>query len=185
MAVSYPADHMKFSIVAMAFVLALVPCAGRAQGADIYSWGVMAGPVFPLKDLGDDHNVGFNAGITFAFGGIGQLFGVRADAMYNQFGAKSGTAGGNAHILGGTIDLVMGVVGDTHRVYLIGGVGGYGIHPDVVGQKNLNDWGVNGGIGMVLPSINGFIEARYHHFYRALPDGTAAVFVPVTVGILF
>jgi hypothetical protein len=68
---------------------------------------------------------------------------------------------------------------------LIGGVGGYGFHSGVTGQTNATDFGVNGGIGMFLPGVNGFVEVRYNHFYRALPDKHAAVFVPITFGILF
>lgn len=63
-------------------------------------------------------------GITFAFGGVGQLFGVRVDGMFNQFGAKSGTTAGNARILGGTVNLVLGILGQGDYNYesVAGGV---------------------------------------------------------------
>jgi hypothetical protein len=180
-------NQMKFSKAAAIFFLTMVlPSAAVAQVDDQYSWGLNAGAAVPAKDLAKDHGTGVNAGITFAFGGVGQLFGVRIDGMFNQFGAKSGTTAGNARILGATINLVYSLIGESRsRLYLTGGVGGYGIRPDVPGQDGKNDWGTNGGIGLWIPSVNGFIEARYHHFFRGLPDNRPAVFVPITLGVLF
>lgn len=170
-----------------------LPRVSRAQMDDQFSWGLSAGAAIPANALAKDHDVGVNGGITFAFGGIGQLFGVRVDGMFNRFGAKgvgadvpAGTpVAGNARILGGTVNLVMGLVGRDNRVYLTGGVGGYGIRPGVKGVKGKTDFGINGGVGLWLPGVNGFIEARYHHFYRALENKRPAVFVPITLGILF
>lgn len=170
---------------AIVLVAMTVPRVAQAQVDDQFSWGVSAGAAVPTNYLAKDHNTGVNAGITMAFGGVGQLFGIRMDGMFNQFGAKSGTTAANARILGGTVSLVIPVLGDADRVYLIGGVGGYGIRPGVTGQTNVNDFGLNGGIGLWLPGVNGFIEARYHHFYRALADKRPAIFVPITLGILF
>ena len=179
-------NQMKFSIAAALFVsVVALPCVGAAQVDDQFAWGLTAGAAFPMNQLKKDHNTGVNAGITFAFGGVGQLFGVRIDGMFNQFGGKSGTTGGDARILGATINLVYSVFGDFDRIYVTGGVGGYGIRPDVPGQDSKNDFGTNGGIGLWLPSVNGFIEARYHHFFRALPDKRPATFVPITLGVLF
>jgi hypothetical protein len=177
---------MKTSIALLAvLVVAALPRVSQAQVDDQFSWGVSAGAAVPANTLAKDHHTGVNAGITFAFGGVGQLFGVRVDGMFNQFGAKSATTAGNARILGGTVNLVLGILGQGERVYLTGGVGGYGIRPGVKGQSGKNDFGVNGGIGLWLPGVNGFIEARFHHFYRALADKRPAVFVPITLGILF
>ena len=176
---------MKFFVAVLMLVGAIaLPRVTCAQTNDQFSWGLNAGAAIPAKDLAKGHNVGVNGGITFAFGGPGQLFGVRIDGMYNRFGAKSDTAG-NARILGATANLVMGVFGDQDRVYVTGGVGGYGIRTGVAGEKGKNDFGVNGGIGLWLPFVNGYIEARYHHFYRALANKKPAVFVPVTIGVLF
>lgn len=179
-------NRMKLSIAASIVLLAvIVPNAAQAQVDSQYSWGLTAGGIVPAGELGDDHTGGANVGITFAFGGVGQLIGVRVDGMINQFWAKSGTAAGDARILGGTVNFVTGLLGRGDRVYAIAGVGGYTIRPDIAGQKNVNDFGLNGGVGLFLPSISGFIEARYHHFYRAFPDKRPAVFVPITLGILF
>lgn len=177
--------RMKLYVAVLVFVGAVaLPCVAGAQVNDQFSWGVSAGAAIPMNYLAKDHNTGVNAGLTFAFGGVGQLLGVRIDGMYNRFGAKSDSAG-NARILGGTINLVMGVFGESNRLYLTGGAGGYGIRTGVKGESGKNDVGLNGGIGLWLPFVNGFIEARYHHFYRALANKKPAVFVPVTIGLLF
>ena len=158
------------------------PRVARAQVDDQFSWGATAGAAVPANELAKDHNTGFNLGGSMAIGGLDQSWGIRIDGMFNRFGAKSGTSAGNARILAGTLNLVVPVVS---RLYVIGGIGGYGFQPGVTGQTNTTDFGVNAGIGMFLPGLNGFIEARYNHFYRALPDKHAAVFVPITFGILF
>ena len=170
---------------AIVLVAMTVPRGARAQVGDRFSWGVSAGAVVPANYLAKDHNTGVNAGITMAFGSPGQLLGIRMDGIFNQFSAKSGTTAVNARILGATLSFVLPVFGDANRVYLIGGLGGYGIRPGVTAQTNVNDFGLNGGIGLWLPGVNGFIEARYHHFYRALADKHPAIFVPITLGILF
>ncbi len=186
MAVSHSAAQMKFVTAAvLVIVVGALPSAASAQVNDQFSWGLSAGAAFPVKELKKEHQTGINAGITLAFGGVGQLFGIRVDGMINRFGAKSDTDAGNARILGGTLNLVYSVFGSENRLYAIAGVGAYGIRPDVPGQDSKTDFGTNGGIGFWLPGISSFIEARYHHFYRALPDKKAAAFVPVTLGILF
>lgn len=162
-----------------------LPRVARSQGDDIFSWGVSAGAAIPAKGLADDHVTGVNAGVTMAIGGIGQLLGFRIDGMWNQFGAKSGTTAKSARIFGGSLNLVTSLFGNSDRVYLIGGVGGYGIRGIVGQDSNKSDFGINGGIGFWLPFANSFIEARYHHFYRALPNKQPAVFIPITLGVLF
>jgi hypothetical protein len=176
---------MKLSIAAAIVFLVMLSAPGaQAQVDDQYSWGLTTGAAFPMNNLQKDHNTGVSAGITFAFGGVGQLFGVRIDGIFNQFGAKTDSAG-DARILAATINLVYTLFGESDRIYLTGGLGGYTIRPDVAGQSTRNDFGTNGGIGLWIPSLNGFIEARYNHFFRALPDKRPATFVPVTFGILF
>jgi hypothetical protein len=175
---------MKLSVAVLVLVGAVaLPCVARAQVNDQFSWGVNAGAVVPANYLAKDHNTGANAGLTLAFGGVGQLLGVRIDGMYNWFGAKT-DAVGDAKILGGTVNGVVSVFGDANRLYLTAGVGGYGIRTGVKGEGK-SDFGLNGGVGLWLPGLNGFIEARYHHFYRALANKKPAVFVPITIGVLF
>jgi len=176
---------MKISVAVLILLGAvLVPGVSGAQVDDQFAWGVSAGAAIPANYLAKDHNTGATAGLTLAFGGVGQLFGVKVDGLYNRFSAKSDT-GGTARILGGTVNFVTTVFGNQDRLYLTGGVGAYGIRTGVKGEAGKNDFGLNGGIGLWLPFVNGFIEARYHHFYRALANKKPAVFVPITIGVLF
>lgn len=145
---------MKFLISALLLAGLTLPRVAKSQGDDGFSWGVNAGAAIPAKDLAKEHDTGFNGGITFAVGGIGQLFGIRIDGMWNQFGAKSGTTAKSTRIVGGTLNLVTSLIGTGDRVYLTGGVGGYGIR-GIVGQSAKNDFGLNGGIGVWLPFANG------------------------------
>jgi hypothetical protein len=177
---------MKLSVAVFVLVGAVAfPGVARAQANDQFAWGVNGGAVIPANYLAKDHNTGASAGLTFALGGIGQLLGVRIDGLYNWFGAKTDTAR-DMRILGGTVNAVMPVFGfgESNRLYLTAGVGGYGIRTGVKGEGK-SDFGLNGGLGLWLPFVNGFIEARYHHFYRALPNKKPAVFVPITFGVLF
>jgi hypothetical protein len=176
---------MKFSAAVLMGVVGSLPTVAHAQVEDQFSWGLMAGAAIPARDLAKDHNTGFSGGITLALGGIGQLVGFRIDGLYNTFSAKSGTTAGNANIAGGTANLVIPILGNGHHLYLTGGVGGYGFHSGVKGVKSVSDWGLNGGAGLWLPFGDMFVEARYHHFYRALADKHPAVFVPITLGVLF
>jgi len=177
---------MKLSIAAFIVLAGMtLPSVGEAQVDNQFAWGVNAGAAIASRDLAKNHNTGVSAGVTFAFGGVGQFVGIRVDGIFNRFGATSDTTAGNARILAATLNLVVSVLGESRRVYLTGGVGGYGIRPNVAGQKSVNDFGLNGGLGLWLPGVSGYIEARYHHFYRALENKQPAVFVPVTVGILF
>ena len=175
---------MKFLFGVLLLMAISFPRVAKSQGDDIFSWGVNAGAAVPANDLAKDHVTGFDGGITLAIGGVGQLLGIRIDGLWTQFGAKSGTTAESAKIVGGTLNLVTSLLGNSDRVYLTGGVGGYGIR-GIVGQSSKNDFGVNGGIGLWLPFANAFVEARYHHFYRALPNKKPAVFIPITLGILF
>jgi len=174
------------SLFALCILLSVsaLPRVARGQGDDIFSWGVTVGAGIPANDLATEHNAGVNAGITMAIGGIGQLIGFRIDGLWNQFGAKSGTTAESAKIVGGSLNLVTSLFGSSNHVYLIGGVGGYGIR-GIVGESSKNDLGINGGLGFTLPFANSFLEARYYHFYRSLPNKKAAVFVPITLGVLF
>lgn len=185
MAVSRSRHRMKFSAAVLLAVSVALPARAHAQVDDHFSWGLFGGAAVPVKDLAKDHNTGFNGGITFAIGGIGQLIGFRIDGLYNKFGAKNETTAGDAKIVGGTANLVMPIYGTGKHVYLTGGAGGYTLNSGVKGIKAVNDWGLNGGVGFWLPTGNIFVEARYHHFYRAFSDKHPAVFIPITLGILF
>jgi len=182
-----------FSTIVLVTV-ALMPGDVRAQGEDQYAWGVAAGVAVATADLHDSHSNGASGTLLFGIGGVESPVGIRFDLMYNAFGDRDGGAldQGKARITAFTGNLVFNIYGDEKRLYGIAGIGGYSYNPDGAGAKSGTDFGVNGGLGLWLPGLRGFIEARFHNFYRALPDpGTgeaakkSAAFVPITIGILF
>ncbi|HVF39662.1 MAG TPA: hypothetical protein VM939_07150 [Gemmatimonadaceae bacterium] len=187
---------MKLQAIGVVILAAvLLPRGIEAQGQDQYVWGVAGGVAITTSDLRDAHPNGANATLVFGIGGLGSPVGVRFDFMYNQFeDQEDGTLQqGKARITALTGNLVFNIYGDEKRLYGIIGVGGYGYNPDGAGTRNANDFGFNAGLGVWLPGLRGtFIEARYHNFYRALPDQAtgetgkrSAKFVPITVGFLF
>lgn len=177
-------------------VIATAGTAERAegQGQDQYAFGLSGGAAIATTELHDQHDSGFNGTLSFGIGGVDSPVGIRFDAMYNGFGDREGGTldQGRARITGLTGNLVFNIYGADTRLYGVTGVGGYAYSPNGPGTKGASDFGVNAGLGLWLPFVNGFVEARFHHFYRALPDpatGTpakkSARFYPITFGILY
>ncbi|HEX9310023.1 MAG TPA: outer membrane beta-barrel protein [Gemmatimonadaceae bacterium] len=147
--------------------------------------GASAGIAFPLGDLGNFTNTGYN--VTFAVGYKPMLLpiGIRAEAAYNQFGLQGG--GGNVNIPAFTGNLVYELPAMGFTPYAIGGAGLYRTNVDQtgLGSSGQNRFGFNVGGGVKIPlstSFETFVEARYNHV--TLDNGSFA-FVPVTVGIMF
>jgi hypothetical protein len=189
---------MKFkTLTAVAVVIAV--CVGNleAQAIDQYSFGISGGGAIPDGQLDDVVKTGASGSVMVALGNIGSTFGVRFDAMYNWFPKRDNppdslAATGDAAILGVNGNLVFSLIGVERRLYAITGVGAYGFRPKGPGSRKADDFGWNAGLGVWLPMIGGFIEARYHTFYRALPDPVtgargkrSAKFIPITIGFLW
>jgi hypothetical protein len=189
---------MKLKTIA-ALLLVAVGIAGRLEGqaVDQYAFGIAGGAAIPNGQLRDVTGTGASGAVMVAMGNIGSSFGVRFDAMYNWLPgrdtpADSLTATGDVRIIGLTGNLVFSLIGVERRLYAITGIGGYGYRPSASGTKKADDFGWNAGLGIWLPAIGGFVEARYHTFYRALPDPVtgatgkrSARFIPVTIGFLW
>jgi hypothetical protein len=189
---------MKFKTIAASLIL-VVFLAGKlnAQGIDQFSFGLAGGVAVPDGQLSDVTKTGASGALMLAMGNIGSPFGVRFDAMYSWLPgrdspADSLAATGDARILGLNGNLIFSLVGVDTRLYSIMGIGAYGYRPKASGARNADDFGWNAGLGVWLPMIGGFIEARYHTFYRALPDPVSgargkrsAKFIPITIGFLW
>ncbi len=187
---------MKFkTIVAFSVVMLTLASRLNAQGADQYSIGVAGGIVIPSNQLSDAVNTGASGSLMVGMGNTGSAFGFRFDAAYNwlpKVDSPTVAATGDVKILSLTGNLVFSLIGVDKRLYAITGIGAYGYRPSASGTKKADDFGWNAGFGIWLPAMNGFIEARYHTFYRALPDPVtgavgkkSAKFIPVTIGFLW
>jgi len=192
----FPAVKLSIIAVAAAAAFGLAPAA-HAQGGDNFAFGASTGIAVAATDMRDYHTNGVNGTLTLAIGAVDTPVGIRFDAMYNAFGDVNGTpeapnTQGKARIFAITGNIVYDFFGQDTKLYLIAGVGGYTYKPTGAGIDDESDFGINAGLGVFLPSVNGFIEARFHNVYRVLPDPASgmagkksAQFYPITFGVLF
>ena len=172
----------------MGLVVAGVSLAGAqlsAQSAKPLTIGLAAGAAIPLGDLADLYNTGYNGTVSLGLSSFGSPIGLRFEGMYNKILGRDDVGNQpDARIVAGTANLVYSLPGVGIRPYLIGGVGYYGLKPDVDNIESENKLGLNGGIGAMFPlsGFNTFVEARLHHVFT---DVSSTQFVPVTFGILF
>jgi opacity protein-like surface antigen len=173
------------TLAAAAVATAVAPGAHAQVSSNPFQIGGAAGIAFPVSDLSDIANTGYN--VTLAVGYRPQYLplGVRVEAAYNQFGFQGG--GGNINIPAFTGNLVYTLPGVSFSPYAIGGAGLYRTNVDLTGGGSTgeNHFGFNIGGGVKIPlssSFETFIEARYN---RVTVDGGNLSFVPVTVGIMW
>jgi opacity protein-like surface antigen len=173
------------TLAAAAVATAVAPAARAQVSSNPFQIGGAAGIAFPVSDLGNIANTGYN--VTLAVGYRPQYLplGVRVEAAYNQFGLQGG--GGNINIPAFTGNLVYTLPGVSFSPYAIGGAGLYRTNVDLngAGSAGENHFGFNIGGGVKIPlssSFETFIEARYN---RVTVNGGNLSFVPVTVGIMW
>jgi opacity protein-like surface antigen len=175
-------------IAATAALAAYSPA--QAQGYNPFQIGASGGIAFPLSDLGNATNMGYNVAVAVGLKSQFSPIGVRAEAAYNQFGFQDNFVGNNGsiNIPAFTGNLVLGLPIGMLSPYAIGGVGLYRPSADINGGTGdaENDFGFNVGGGIKIPlstSFETFVEARYHRV-NAKGGGNFS-FVPVTVGVMF
>lgn len=166
-----------------------------AQGQDQFVFGIAGGVSLPSGLGADNHKLGPNAAIMVGMGSVDSPFGVRLDGMYTALGAKTGagTFGlGRAKVMNVSAELLFNLIGQDQRLYFVGGAGGYNYNPDGAGTSATNDFAINGGLGIWLPFVNGFVEARWLNMYRALPDPATGLrgkkslrIYPINFGLMF
>ena len=174
---------------------------------------IMGGAAMPMGDLDDIGGTGFTLGGGVEFGASSLPFGLRAELGYTRFGEKEFTfpdgSGGTATVtarpsnLAVTLNAIMGpaVPAGSVKPYAIAGVGFYnakfdgsfsGGGIDVSGNDSKGGFGVNGGAGVrfTFVGFSSFIEARYHHLFKGMPDlesedesWTSAGYLPIVFGI--
>ncbi|MFL5543172.1 MAG: outer membrane protein [Gemmatimonadaceae bacterium] len=176
----------RFILSTTAAAAMLFAASANAQfSSNPFQIGASGGVAFPLSDLGEITNTGFNIAVAVGYKPVYLPIGIRAEAAYNQFNFDGG--GGNVNVPAFTGNLTYELPGMGFRPYAIGGVGLYRTNFDVDGGTSTgeNHFGFNVGGGFKIPlttSFETFVEARYNHV--STDTGTFA-FVPVTVGIMF
>lgn len=146
----------------------------NAQGQDQFAFGVSAGATIPSGQGADYHKTGVNGTVMWGIGSVDSPFGVRFDGMFSTLGEKKDASlvnpQGKVKLTSVSANFLFKTIGGDTRLYIIGGAGGFTYNPDGSGTKAKNDFGINAGLGLWLPALNGFVEARWFNFYRALPN---------------
>jgi len=151
--------------------------ATQKQGVSV-SFG--AGASFPLSDLGDAFDTGFNV-----FGGLGfnvpaLPIALRAEVAYNKFSAKG--TGEDLNLttgsLNGIIQLPLHSTGVSPYLIVGAGVG----HADAGGTtSNKLFWTGGAGVKATLSGFDAFVEG----LYSAVETETRSSYVPVRAGLTF
>ena len=198
-------------------VAVAVPSLTEAQAsASPVTVTLMGGAAMPMGDLDDVGNIGFNLGGGVEFGTSMFPFGLRAELGYTRFGEVDGSfpdgEGGTVTLkvrpsnLAVTLNAILAPKVSVAspaavRPYAIAGVGFYnakmdasveGSGFDFAGSDSKGGFGLNGGAGVRFQFVgfSSFIEARYHHLFKGMPDfesedesWTSAGYVPIVFGI--
>jgi hypothetical protein len=189
---------MKLSIFA-ALAAALVVAGHRveAQGQDQFIFGISGGAMIPSGLGADNHKTGPLGSVMLGIGSVDSPFGVRFDASYGALGSKTGTGTlglGSARIFNFNGNVVFTLLGQEKKLYFVGGAGSYNYSPDGpgAGARSTKDLALNGGFGIWLPFVDGFVEGRLFNMYRALPDPVTGLrgkrslrIYPVSFGLIF
>lgn len=174
---------------------------------------VASGAAIPMGDLGDLAKTGFTFGGGVEFGAPTLPFGLRAELIYSRFGEKSFTftdpdlgsftAESRPSNLNVNLNAVIAptVPAAQIRPYAIAGVGFYNTTIDVSfsgggtsfsGDESKGSFGLNGGAGVRFQFVgfSSFVEARYHHVFKAIPDAESQTeswksggYLPIMFGI--
>lgn len=189
-------------MIAGLLILTAVPCAASAQRDDQFVFGFSGGPTFTSGRANEDHKTGAHGMLSWGIGMVDSPWGIRFDGLYSSLGEKHRTLlapGGPIDITQGSAKLfvlsgsaIFNLYGSNSHLYALGGLGGYWYNPDGQGTSSKNDLGLQAGLGVYLPGIHAFVEAKWLNLYRALPDPEtrvsgkkSATLFPVTLGILF
>ena len=195
-------------------VVVAAPSVGAQTTSSPVTVTLAAGAAVPMGDLGDMAKTGFTAGGGVEFGASTLPFGLRAELLYTRFGEK--TFSFTDPDLGGTFSAgvrpsnlninLNAVIAPTVpaaqiRPYAIAGVGFYNTTVDASfsgggqsfsGDINKGGLGLNGGAGVRFQFVgfSSFVEARYHHLFKGMPDfesddesWKSAGYLPIVFGI--
>ena len=187
---------MKLSIAGLLLALFVFPSYALAQREDQFVWGIGGGATFPAGYAEDNHKTGAHGLALFGIGSVDSPFGIRFDGLYTSLGDGNSNGlpvnQGEARVFSIMGNGLVSIYGSNRRIYAIGGIGGFWYNPDGQGTSSVNDFVMGGGLGIWMPRINGFLEARWLNMYRALPDPVtglkgkkSAQLYPVTLGIIF
>ena len=125
--------------------------------------GASGGIAFPVSDLGNSTNTGYNIAVAVGVKPYASPIGLRFEAAYNEFGLQGG--GGNVNIPAFTANATLALPAAGFTPYVIGGAGLYRPSANLtgIGSGNAeNDFGFNIGGG-------------FHHGFPGHGEGFCAI----------
>ena len=193
---------MRLSTAAAILIFAGVPAVASGQRDDQFVFGISGGAALTSGLSSEMHDPGPLGMLSWGIGMVDSPWGIRFDGAYSVLGEKTRTVvapGGPIDKTQGSAKLfvlsgsaIFNIYGSNTHLYALGGLGGYWYNPDGQGTSSKNDLGIQAGLGLYLPGIHAFVEAKWLNLYRALPDPNTGVngkksarLYPVTLGILF
>jgi len=179
--------------LALALVLAAaaMPRAAAAQSGGGLGFGLSGGVTLPQQDAKDSFKNGYHVQGHLFYGLPAlSILSLRVDGAYNKLDAKKiEDLSGDARVVSGTGNVVLGVNGGSVRPYAIGGAGVYSVRfrstlGSFESRETQTKFGWNAGVGAGLTAGRAtiFLEGRYH---RVSTQGAKFTYVPITVGVLF
>ena len=172
--------------VAAVAALAVTASASATHAQLSPQLGLRAGLSVPVGDLKTSQDNGYNLGVSLGLKPVLSPVGVRLEAAFNQFSAKSTIPGNvDARVFEGTANLVLDLFPlPTFALYAVGGGGLYNTKIGSGTGSSATDPGVNvgGGLRFGLAGFSAHVEARIHNTFS---DGGNLRYVPLTVGISF
>ncbi|MEJ2677943.1 MAG: hypothetical protein P8174_02580 [Gemmatimonadota bacterium] len=184
-------------VPAFGVILLALPTAAHGQ-----SGAIGLGPALPIGPNPDEPEVGWQVSGALEFGPSSSPVAFRLETLVSRIPFRympilpatpqalgavpcptSGCVRQTAHqtLAAATFDLVIRPSAPATRLvpYLIAGAGVYDHYNTAYGGSNAVGVGVNGGLGLRLPFLHAFVEARAH-FIRNAPDC-----LPITFGLRF
>jgi len=181
---------MKRLPVPLLAVVFLLFAAARAdaQGTSGLHFGFEGGISYPQGITKDSFDNGWNGGALLVWNPPVIPVGLRVDGSYNRLDAATATSG-NAQILAGTANVVVGFRAILLKPYFLAGVGAYRLDFSGAsslsafrGKSNETGWNAGAGVSISLRNIDLIVEARYH---SVSTQGRRFKFVPVSIGLVF
>jgi len=174
--------------IAAALLLLLATSAASAQGASGFHLGVAGGLSSPTSDARDSFDNGWHAGALLTLTPPVMPVGLRIDLQYHKLDA-AGPGGGDAEVVAGTANLVVGFRALVVKPYVLAGGGYYRLDfseesfPSAFRDRQDEfGWNAGAGVSFSMRNIDIFVEARYHSVQT---EGDRFTFVPVSVGLVF
>ncbi len=149
---------MKLKWISSLGALALLSAASiaSAQGTGGLHFGVEGGISNPQGDTKDFYDNGWHGGALAVWNFPVLPVGIRVDGSYHKFDGKN-PAAGNADVLAGTADVVVGFRAILLKPYFVGGVGYYRLDfsdasfpSSFRGKQNEAGWNAGAGVSISL-----------------------------------